>query len=389
MTNNEAVTYTPTTADQAVAAGYHNGSGKVKGDADLVEDNIRNTVTIFGVAGNSNVVNTSSGDAVSGDILNNKKAWVDGSEVTGNVIAGSDVNGADGSKTFTIPNGLYSGSKEATANDTNLTAPNIKDDVVIFGVTGTFPNDGNATTGEVKTGSTFYTNTATKHTGTGTKTLSAASDAVNAGYYAATTLSAVDADLNATNIKKDVDIFGKVGTYPLAGVEKTGQTGCWNTAGGSIDCAGTGQDGDLQKGVAWPNPRFTDNEDNTVTDNLTGLMWAQDANATGTETWSNALTYCNDLDLGGHTDWRLPNVKELLSLIDWAFAGPALSNDAGTDKWGTGLSSFSGVQSDYYWSSTTCAHGTGNAWSVGLGRGYVGYPNKTNSYYVWPVRGGQ
>ena len=88
------------------------------------------------MTGDSNVVDTSSGDAAAGDILTGKKAWVDGNEVTGNVSAGSDVTGPDGQKTFTIPDGIYSGSKTATANDSDLVPANIRSGVEIFGVTG-------------------------------------------------------------------------------------------------------------------------------------------------------------------------------------------------------------------------------------------------------------
>ncbi|MEA3427857.1 MAG: DUF1566 domain-containing protein [Thermodesulfobacteriota bacterium] len=170
-----------------------------------------------------------------------------------------------------------------------------------------------------------------------------------------------------------------------AGVARTGQTPTV-----PFD-APDGSDGKLQKGVAWPNPRFKNNGDDTVTDKLTELMWAQNANAEGTKTWAAALTYCKDLSLGGHDDWRLPNVKELTSLIDWAYYNPALSNDAGTGKWGTGLSSFSDVQTDeYYWSSTTCAYCPAyNAWYVYLKYGWVRAASKTTNYHVWPVRGGQ
>ena len=62
---------------------------------------------------------------------------------------------------------------------------------------------------------------------------------------------------------------------------QTGQTKCYDTNGNQIPCAGTGQDGEIQAGVAWPNPRFTDNGNGTVTDNLTGLMWTKDANPVG------------------------------------------------------------------------------------------------------------
>jgi hypothetical protein len=74
---------TPGTSAQTITQGYHNGTGTVAGDADLVADNIRFGVTLFGVAGNPNVVNTSSGDAAATDLLSGKKAWVDGAEVTG------------------------------------------------------------------------------------------------------------------------------------------------------------------------------------------------------------------------------------------------------------------------------------------------------------------
>jgi len=105
----------------------------------------------------------------------------------------------------------------------------------------------------------------------------------------------------------------------FAPVEKTGQTPTVPE-----NPAQTGSDGDLQKGVTWPNPRFTDNTDGTVTDNLTGLIWLKDANCDESKNWANALTWCNSLASGacGLTDnsvagdWRLPNVKELHSLID-------------------------------------------------------------------------
>ena len=170
----------------------------------------------------------------------------------------------------------------------------------------------------------------------------------------------------------------RLGCETDAPVEKTGQTECYDTNGYSISCAGTGQDGDLQKGVAWPDPRFTDNDDDTVTDNLTGLMWAQNANADGIKTWEEALTYCNGLMLGEHTDWRLPNVKELQSLIDYGNLGPALPSGH----------PFTGVAS-HYWSSTTSAYFSDDAWYVYLSYGFVYYDSKGYSFYVWPVRGGE
>jgi hypothetical protein len=131
-----------------------------------------------------------------------------------------------------------------------------------------------------------------------------------------------------------------------APVPKTGQTTSY----------ATDDDGDYEKGVAWPNPRFTDNGDNTVTDNLTGLMWTKDANLFGKKTWSDAITASENLILGpgcGYIDWRLPNANELSSLIHRGHYDPALPNTAGTGWWSEG-DPFTNVQNNY-WSSTTHA----------------------------------
>ena len=165
-------------------------------DPDLATANIRAGVTIFGTAGDPNVVNTGSGTATAADILIGKKAWATGTEVTG------------------------------TRN-------------------------------------------------------------------------------------------------PIP-VGKTWQKICYNIDRASIACAGTGQDGAWQKGVEPPNPRFTDNLNGTVTDNATGLIWLKNAGCYATQSWTTAVTSANSLASGacGLTDgstagqWRLPNIKEMQSLID-------------------------------------------------------------------------
>ncbi len=169
-----------------------------------------------------------------------------------------------------------------------------------------------------------------------------------------------------------------------APVAKTGQTLCYSDNGTEIDCAGTGQDGEYQKGVAT-SPRFTDNGDQTVTDHLTGLMWAKNANlASGTMLWNDAIDYANDLSLGSegcgisYTDWRLPNSNELQTLIDKSNYKPALPSGH----------PFSNLQSHAYWSSTTHATDTSDAWGVNVRYGGVNGYGKTNDFYVWPVRSG-
>ena len=217
-----------------------------------------------------------------------------------------------------------------------------------------------------------------------------------------------DANLAAANIKKDVEIFGVTGTftttiYPAA-VPKTGQTTCYDASGNTVTCANTGQDGELQKGVDLPSPRFTDNSDGTVTDNLTGLIWLKNANCVNaTKNWTDSLTFANTLfdgstshnngdcelsDNSNAGNWRLPNRFELESLINLGYFDPTLSNTAGTGKWTDG-EPFTSVQSNRYWSSTTLSNGSSDGWYVDLDDGLVGSNGKTDSYYVWPVRGGQ
>jgi hypothetical protein len=205
------------------------------------------------------------------------------------------------------------------------------------------------------------------------------------------------------------EIYDLVGVR--APVSKTGQTTCYDSSGIVVPCTGTwtGQDGDLKKGVAWPNPRFTDNNNGTVTDNLTGLIWLKNANCMDTVggiikiaipgrlTWSDALTWSNNLAGGycGLSDgstagqWRLPNVKELQSLIVFAYYNPALSNAAGTAKWVEG-DPFTGVQlTSAYWSSTTVRDTRSFAWYVYLDSGALLSGGKLGTIYVWAVRGGQ
>jgi hypothetical protein len=181
-----------------------------------------------------------------------------------------------------------------------------------------------------------------------------------------------------------------------ARVGKSGQVTCYNEAGGVIACAGTGQNGELQSGAAWPVPRFVSTGDGTVTDSLTGLVWLRNANCFGTQTWVNALNGANMLANGscGLTDgsmagdWRLPHIHELHSLIDFEYYNPALSNAAGTGHWNAG-DAFTGVQPGNYWSSTSYANSPQDAWYVGLNYGWAYYNPKTAPQYVWPVRGGE
>ncbi len=115
---------------------------------------------------------------------------------------------------------------------------------------------------------------------------------------------------------------------------------------------------------------FTDNNDGTVTDTVTGLMW-QKSDDGFTRTWDQSLSYCEGLSLAGFTDWRLPNAKELNSIVDTTRSYPS------TDTvFNTQLNSL-------YWTSTSDAHlGTTEAWQVGFNAGGLSIYDKTSSFYI-------
>ena len=144
-------------------------------------------------------------------------------------------------------------------------------------------------------------------------------------------------------------------------------------------------DGYYQMGVAWPEPRFTDNEDGTLTDNLTGLIWLKNAYCEDTKTWYEALTFCDNLADGNCDifdgsvpgDWRLPNVNELQSLLHYGDLAPCVILNE----------SFSNVQCNDYWSSTS--RNANNAFKVWFSTGDSVFSLKTGRHYVWCVRGGQ
>ena len=119
-----------------------------------------------------------------------------------------------------------------------------------------------------------------------------------------------------------------------------------------------------------------DNTKLVVNDTKTGLMWQDDA-VGSTMTWANAITTCENLTLGGYSDWRLPNIRELKSIVDKTRANPAISPN------------FTAIASNYYWSSTTNASVPSFAWFVYFGNGDVVWDDKTYSNYVRCVRAGQ
>lgn len=168
-------------------------------------------------------------------------------------------------------------------------------------------------------------------------------------------------------------------TMKLALPYQTDQIRCYDVRGYAIDCSRTGQDGELRTGLPWPIPRF-DVQETVVKDFLSGLMWTKNATpAEFTQTWEEAFEYVDRMNAScvyGHDDWRLPDRRELFSLISHSRFNPALP--AGHP--------FTNVFAGYYWTSNSCAQWPKQAWYVHLGGGRVFKGMKQGSYLVWPVR---
>ncbi|HEY8100601.1 MAG TPA: DUF1566 domain-containing protein [Burkholderiaceae bacterium] len=139
--------------------------------------------------------------------------------------------------------------------------------------------------------------------------------------------------------------------------------------GGSF---GIGDDASLKNGAPLTSPRFVDNGDGTLSDTVTGLTWLKKADCIN-QSWSSALTTINGLASGqcGLTDgstagqWRMPNRQEMLSLSDRAPTFPQadyFNGNGGSVPLPVIFNTF--IVSDYYWTSTTDAADTNQAWTL-------------------------
>lgn len=185
---------------------------------------------------------------------------------------------------------------------------------------------------------------------------------------------AVAADISTHSFNSGLNCYG---AYRLP---DTGQTVRYSVA--------AGDDSDYHPAAV--QPKYTvyyggvETSSYTV-DNVTGRMWVTNPNdlssgqyvSSGTYTWGQAIARCEGLNYAGYSDWRLPNIKELMSIVDYNRQGPSINT-----------AYFLNTQSNYYWSSTTYMPGSTGAWNVFFSNGYMDGNGKTNSYYVRCVRGG-
>ena len=111
------------------------------------------------------------------------------------------------------------------------------------------------------------------------------------------------------------------------GLLHTGQIECYDEKGAVVPCRTSGQDGEFRLGLPWPNPRFSQ-ENETVLDHLTGFTWSRDANLGGFPMpWQEAIAFIagmNRRKWAGFDDWRLPNRRELRSLMSYQTKKPPL-----------------------------------------------------------------
>jgi len=163
-------------------------------------------------------------------------------------------------------------------------------------------------------------------------------------------------------------IWASAGDYK---VPDTGQNRCYDNST-EIRCpdpgeAFYGQDAQF----AGPQPSFQDNGDGTVTDLNTGLMWQQ-GNLLNTH-WSSACDRCDGLTLAGHSDWRLPNRHELVSIVDYGYHSgqPAINETY-----------FPNCNAKDFWSSSTVTWNLLDAWYVDFSSGEVDHKSRVGTYYT-------
>jgi hypothetical protein len=184
---------------------------------------------------------------------------------------------------------------------------------------------------------------------------------------------------------------GRRRRVPFAPLLQTGQTRCYDELGSEISCKGTGQDGELRAGIA---PDYADNGDGTITDRSTGLMWEKQSDDGSIHDRDlrdrfvgDKIPELNAAAFAGHTDWRVPNVRELESIRDYGHPRDVIAHAfLGACRAGCTVTTCSCFQRAFYWSSTLTARDPFDAWLVGFRFGREFLAGRFSSYATRAVR---
>lgn len=247
MVNNGAVYITPSQVEQPIPTGYHNGNGKVRAvsssvDSNIKANNIKKGVTILGITGTLDALDTSDATANASTILSGNTAYVNGHKITGIMANNGKLNITPRTYSQNFGSGYYSGvtAYAVTSDiDSNIKAGNIKQGVTILGVvgnlsdTGIDTSDATANASRILNGYTAYIN-AEKVTGnmpnrgSWSVTPRTYSQSGSAGYYSGISIGAVtssiDSNIKAENIKQGVSILGVAGTLISQDIDKITET---------------------------------------------------------------------------------------------------------------------------------------------------------------------
>ena len=177
----------------------------------------------------------------------------------------------------------------------------------------------------------------------------------------------------------------------LTGLVNPFNSSCYDWRGNNIPCGFKRQYAELLLDKPIPDPRFIDNKNGTLTDNLTGLTWLKNTQCFAMMDWESANLAAKSLkdgDCGPDSalilsdgssagDWRLPTMNELCTLIDFSRRDPALPNGH----------MFSDVPQGYHWSATTLDYHSGMAWIVYFESGTTCYEDVIKQAgHILPVR---
>lgn len=335
-----AQTYTPGTVDQTIAQGlYLSGTQTIKGDANLLAENIKANVDVFGTHGTF----TEDATATNADILQGVTAYANGEQVTGTIArnAGGTFTPTTVEQSAGVEHKYMEGDIKI-AGDSNLVAGNIKKGVSIFGVAGALDSSGidtsdaTATAGDILSGKTAYAK-GSKITGdieikegqnfTPTK----GGTTLPAGYYSGETgkENVIKGDNNfvATNIKKGVAIWNVTGTYEgetpegltpeniKAGVEIAGVTGTFTSDA-------TATDGEILTGkTAYVNG-------NKVTGTIASKGAQTYTPGTSNQTIANGQYLIGDQTIKGDANLVAKNIKQGVSIF--GVTGTAVGGQSAT-----------------------------------------------------------